>query len=86
MSATANRFGLSDTQAGALEATGNFALTAGAGRWTADAVARVTLKGIRNGSFSVTPGLPLTALSWFHSLCAPLLRRHFDRIAARAKP
>lgn len=60
------------------------ALTAGAGLWTADAVARVTLKGIRNGRFSVTPGLPLTALSWFHSLCAPLLRRHFDRIAARS--
>ena len=31
MSALADRFGLSDTQAGALEATGNFALTAGAG-------------------------------------------------------
>ena len=31
MSATADRFGLSETQAQALEATGNFALTAGAG-------------------------------------------------------
>ena len=31
MSALADRFGLSETQAGALEATGNFALTAGAG-------------------------------------------------------
>lgn len=60
------------------------ALTAAAGLWSADAVARVTLAGIRRDKFSITPGAQLTALSWFHSLIAPLLRRSFDRTAARA--
>ena len=61
------------------------ALTARAGLWTADAVARATLDGVRRGRFSVTPGLQLTALAWLHSLIAPLLRRSFDRTAARAR-
>lgn len=61
------------------------ALTAAAGLWTADAVARATLKGVRRRRFSVTPGFQLTALSWFHGLFAPLLRWSFDRTAARAR-
>lgn len=61
------------------------ALTAAGGLWTADAVARATLNGIRRRQFSVTPGLPLTALSWFHSAIAPVLRWSFDRTAARAR-
>lgn len=61
------------------------ALTAGGGRWTADDVARVTLGAVRRGKFSVTPGIPLTALSWFHSILAPLFRFGFDRVAARAR-
>jgi 3-dehydrosphinganine reductase len=61
------------------------ALTAAGGLWTADAVARATLKGVRRGRFSVTPGFQLTALAWLHSLIAPVLRRSFDRIAARAR-
>lgn len=61
------------------------ALTAAAGLWTADAVARATLDGLRRRRFAITPGLQLTALSWFHSLLAPLLRRSFDRTAARAR-
>jgi len=61
------------------------ALTAAAGLWTADAVARATLDGLRRGRFSITPGLQLTALSWFHSLLAPVLRWSFDRTAARAQ-
>ena len=61
------------------------ALTAAAGLWTADAVARATLDGVRRGRFAVTPGLQLTALSWLHSLIAPVLRWSFDRTAARAK-
>jgi 3-dehydrosphinganine reductase len=59
------------------------ALTAAAGLWSADAVARVTLDGIRRGRFSITPGLQLTALAWLHSLIAPILRWSFDRTAAR---
>jgi 3-dehydrosphinganine reductase len=61
------------------------ALTAGAGLWTADAVALETLKGVERGSFAITPGLPLTALFWLQSLVAPLLNAHFDRVAARAR-
>lgn len=61
------------------------ALTASAGLWSADAVAQRTLAAIQRGKFSVTPGLPLTALAWFHSLFAPVLRWAFDGIARRAR-
>jgi 3-dehydrosphinganine reductase len=60
------------------------ALTAAAGLWSADDVARVTLAGIRRRTFSITPGAQLTALSWFHGLIAPILRWSFDRTTARA--
>ncbi len=60
------------------------ALTAAGGLWTADAVARVTLDGMRRGKFSITPGTQLTALSWLHSLIAPILRWSFDRTTARS--
>ena len=61
------------------------ALTAAGGMWSADEVARVTLDGLARGKFSITPGFALTALAWLHSLAAPVLRWHFDRIAARAR-
>lgn len=61
------------------------ALTAAAGLWTADAVAALTLAGVQQGRFAVTPGFPLTALAWLHSLVAPILRWHFDRVAAKAR-
>jgi 3-dehydrosphinganine reductase len=61
------------------------AITAGGGLWTAEAVAQVTLKGLRKRRFSVAPGLQLTALLWLHSLIAPILNWSFDRVAASAR-
>ena len=61
------------------------ALTAAAGLWTADAVARATLAGVRRGRFQVTPGWQLTTLARLHSLIAPLLCWSFDRTAARVR-
>jgi 3-dehydrosphinganine reductase len=61
------------------------AIAAGAGLWTADAVARATLDGLERGKFAITPGLPLTLLFWLQSLIAPLLNARFDRVAARAR-
>ncbi len=62
------------------------ALTASGGLWTADAVARVTLRAIRRGRFAVTPGLPTTALFWMGGLFAPLVHWCFDRTVRRARP
>ena len=61
------------------------AITAHGGLWTADAVARVTLDGLARNKFAITPGGPVTALAWLHSLLAPFLRWRFDRAAARAR-
>lgn len=61
------------------------AITAEGGLWTADDVAKATLDGVRARRFEVAPGFQLWALSWLHSLIAPLLRWRFDRLAAGAK-
>lgn len=61
------------------------AVTAGGGLWTADAIARATLDGVARGRFSITPGLPVTALAWFGGILAPWLRWSFDRAARRAR-
>ncbi len=60
------------------------AITAGAGLWSADAVAEHILRQVAAGRFSITPGFPLSALAWGHSLIAPILRWHFHRVARRA--
>ena len=61
------------------------ALTAGGGLWTADDVARVTLKAVQRGRFEVTPGFQITALAWLHSILAPVLNWSFDRTARQAR-
>jgi 3-dehydrosphinganine reductase len=61
------------------------AITAGGGLWTADAVARVSLRGMARRRFSVAPGFQLTALAWLHSILAPVLNWSFDRTARSAR-
>jgi 3-dehydrosphinganine reductase len=61
------------------------AITAGGGLWSAEAVARVTLEGLRKGRFSVAPGLQISALARLHSLIAPLLFSSFDKTARKAR-
>ncbi len=60
------------------------AVTAGGGLWSAEAVAALVLKQAAAGRFSITPGFPLTALAWLHSLIAPVLRWSFHRAARKA--
>ena len=61
------------------------ALTASAGLWTADEVARLTLEGVRRGAFAVAPGFQLTALRWLHSVLEPFLHWKFDRTVGRVR-
>lgn len=60
-------------------------ITAQAGVWSADAVARVILDGVRRNRFAITPGWQIWALYRLHSLIGPVLQRHFDRLARRAR-
>lgn len=61
------------------------ALTAQGGIWSAENVAKLTLKGLKRGRFSITPGVALTLLAWLHSLLAPALYWFFDRTAKKAR-
>jgi 3-dehydrosphinganine reductase len=61
------------------------AITAGAGLWSADDVARLTLQGVTCGHFAITPGAQLTALYWLQGLLSPMLQWRFDGIAARVR-
>jgi 3-dehydrosphinganine reductase len=61
------------------------AITATGGLWSADSVARATLKGLERGRFEVTPGFQMTALARLHSVLGPVLFWAFDRIAASAR-
>ena len=51
---------------------------------SADAVAAAILDGVRRNRFVITPGLAMSALAVLHSLLGPVLRWHFDRVAAQA--
>lgn len=59
-------------------------ITAQARTWSADAVARVMLEGVRRNRFAITPGLEMWALCRLHSLIGSVLQRHFDRLARTA--
>jgi 3-dehydrosphinganine reductase len=59
-------------------------IAATAGVWSAGAVAREVVRGVERRRLVVAPGAPLWLLARLHSLIAPLLNRHFDRLARRA--
>lgn len=60
-------------------------ITAGGGRWEAEAVARKIVAGAEAGRFMVTPGLPTTVVAAFHSLIAPILRARQRRLIRKAE-
>lgn len=55
-------------------------ITATAKTWTAEAVAKEIIAGVKKGRFAIAPGLELTVLNRCHSVIAPLLNWYFDRI------
>lgn len=60
-------------------------LAGAGGLLTADQVAQAIMRGVARGRFAITPGLPMTALAWLHSLAVPVLNRFwFDPLIARA--
>jgi 3-dehydrosphinganine reductase len=61
------------------------AITGTAKTLSADQVARSILDGLDRGRFAINPGLEMRALYRLHSLLLPLLNRHFDRVAAKAR-
>ncbi len=55
-------------------------ITATAKTWSAEAVAQEIIKGIKNKSFTITPGLEMTVLAKFHSIIFTGINNYFDKI------
>ena len=55
-------------------------ITATAKTWTPQAVAQQILRGVEQNKFAIAPGMELTILNKLHSLLAPVLNWHFDRL------
>jgi 3-dehydrosphinganine reductase len=53
------------------------------GLMQAEAVAQAVLRGVEQRAFTIAPGLEMTLLARLHSLLAPVLNWHFDRIIRR---
>jgi 3-dehydrosphinganine reductase len=60
-------------------------ITRRGGLMQAPAVAQAILQGIERRAFTITPGLEMTLLARLHSLLAPVLNWHFDRIVRRCE-
>jgi len=52
-------------------------MTATAGVWSAESVAKKMIKGMNEGTFAITPGFDLSMLYRFGSLISPLLQRYW---------
>ena len=61
------------------------AITSQAEMWTPEAVAKEIVKGIKNKSVAIAPGLEMTLIARFHSVLAPLINWYLDGIVARSK-
>jgi 3-dehydrosphinganine reductase len=59
------------------------AIAGSGGLLRADDVAQHMIRGIERGAFVIAPGTQMTLLARLHSLLAPLLNWHFDRIVRR---
>lgn len=59
------------------------AITATAKTWSAEAVAREIIKGIKKKSFAIAPGLEMTLLAKLHSLLALGIHRYCDRLISQ---
>ena len=55
-------------------------ITATAKTWSPQAVAQQILRGVEQNKFAIAPGMELTILNKLHSLLAPVLNWHFDRL------
>jgi 3-dehydrosphinganine reductase len=61
------------------------AIAASAGLWTADAVARVTLRGIDAQRFEIPIGTELWALQHFRGIASGGINWYLDRLVSRAR-
>ena len=53
--------------------------------WSAEGVADCVLRGVRRGTFAITPGLTLTLMHRFPGVVIPILRWYCDRLVAGAR-
>jgi 3-dehydrosphinganine reductase len=61
------------------------AISGSGGLWSAGDVADKIIRGMDAGRFQIAPGLKMKALGRLHSLAAPALRWHLDRVAKSAR-
>lgn len=60
-------------------------ITATADMWTAEQVARETIRGMEKASFAIAPGLEITLLNRLHSILSPAINWYFDRIVRKTR-
>jgi 3-dehydrosphinganine reductase len=61
-------------------------ITALAKTWTAEAVAKCIMRGVRRGRFAITPGSTVTLMHRCPGMIIPLLRWYCDRLVRSVRP